>query len=130
MKLEEGEEGNEGGGRHIKAADFSEKECRRKFHGSRMSPREPPSLPRNRPREDGGSLAPKKRTLGAFPRMQERVRFARTEPGWQLGQANQTGRVTARDRRSPPWPYIKQAHGGCVWVAGSVPDAKLGRDLA
>jgi len=35
-------------------------------------PREPPPPPRNRPREDEGSLAPKKRTLGAFPQMKEK----------------------------------------------------------
>jgi hypothetical protein len=53
-ELEEEEEGSDGGGRHIKAADFDEEECGRKFHGSRASPREPPPPPRNRPREDGG----------------------------------------------------------------------------
>jgi hypothetical protein len=36
-ELEKGEEGSEGGGRHIKVADFDEEERRRKFHGSRGS---------------------------------------------------------------------------------------------
>ena len=44
-ELEEGEQGNEGGGRHIKAADFGEEERGRKFHGSHVSPHEPPSPP-------------------------------------------------------------------------------------
>jgi hypothetical protein len=38
------------------------------------------------------------------PDVGERVCFARMEPGWQLGQANQTGRVAAGERRSPLGP--------------------------
>jgi len=44
-ELEEGEEGSEGGGRHIKAADFGEEERGRKFHGPHASPRKPPPPP-------------------------------------------------------------------------------------
>jgi hypothetical protein len=43
------------------------------------------------------------------PHAGERVCFAHAETGRQLGQANQTGRVAARERRPPPWAYIKQA---------------------
>ena len=47
-ELEEREAGSEGGGWHIKAADFDEEEHGRKFHGSRTSRRRHPKIDRAR----------------------------------------------------------------------------------